>query len=104
MGIARLTPESVVTFLVEVSSEVKKLLESDGFNNRPAQNAFVLILNTMKAETNKLFDYLPEGERKTIIDDCITWMDIGMIIGNSPQWLVDVLLRNNAKLIEGGER
>lgn len=103
MGVAnkRLTPASLVTFLGEVSAEMKNLLESDGFT-RPAQNAFVLIMETMKAETQELFGYLPEGERLNIIADCITWMDIGMLIGRSPQWLVDVLLKNKAKLEDKG--
>lgn len=85
--------------LTEISKTVAPVLESPAFTTK-TRNAFVLIMDTMKRETGEIFSYMPEGERKIILDACITWMDIGLVLGNSPQAIVDILLSIKAKVTE----
>jgi hypothetical protein len=101
MGTANkiLTSSSFIAFLTEVSQESAKLLKDGNFDVRQ-RNAVVLIINTLRNHIDHEFSYLPEGDRKNIVAQCLTWLDIGMLIGKFPDWLADVLLKNKAQLAD----
>lgn len=92
-----LTNESFVGLLSEVSLEISKLLESDHFNIQQ-KNAFAIVFNTMRAQVADTFGYLPPAERDRIMALAVTWEDFGLLFGKAPQAIVDILLKNNAKV------
>lgn len=82
----------------EVSKEVKKILDNPP--DKMDREAFVAYYNTLMDMAEQVFDYLPEGERADIKTLCATWMDIGILLGRSPQLLTDILKRTGAKIEE----
>jgi hypothetical protein len=92
-----LTSESLADFLGKLPEKIDQILDSPDFD-KPAKKSLMLLMQSMKRETNDIFSYLPEGERRNIMDNCITWMDIGLFIGHSPRAMVELLLENKSKL------
>lgn len=89
--------ESFDAVMEEVSKEIKKILDIPPDMNR---EAFVTYLNTLVDMAELVFDYLPKGDREDIKTLCATWMDIGILLGRSPQLLTDILKRTGAEIEE----
>lgn len=94
--------EDLGVVMVEVSAEVKKILDNPP-ENKIDREAFLVYFNTLKDAVQVLFDYLPAGERTAVGDLCGTWMDVGILLGRSPKLLVDILKRTKAKIEEQKE-
>lgn len=94
--------ESLPAVLEELAKDVKRIMETPpGEDSEVA--AFVAIFNTLKDMVDEVFSYLPEGEKKLVIDMCGAWMDVGLLLGKSPKMLADILRRTKAKIeITGG--
>ena len=89
--------ESFDAVMEEVSKEIKKILDIPPDMNR---EAFVTYLNTLVDMAELVFDYLPKGDREDIKTLCATRMDIGILLGRSPQLLTDILKRTGAEIEE----
>jgi len=94
--------ESFGDVLEELSKEVKKILDTPP-DSTEEMVAFVIYMNTLRDMAKELFGYLPQGERGTLTDLCAAWLDIGLLLGKSPQLLADILKRTRAKITEDGE-
>lgn len=90
-------PESFETVMKEVAEEVKKILDKPPGKG---EMAFTVYYNTLRLAVRNTFSYLPKGERDNIETMCAVWMDVGILLGKSPQLLVDILKRTRAKLEE----
>lgn len=91
--------ESFDAVMKEVSKEIEKTLDIT-----QDREVFVTYLNTLIDMAELVFDYLPKGERDDIKTLCATWMDIGILLGRSPQLLTDILKRTGAEIEEGEAR
>jgi hypothetical protein len=92
-----LTSDSLAQFLTDLKDRIGQTMEN-ALNTNQRKNAFTLVMNTMKAQTDEIFDYLPSGEREAILNTCVTWLDIGLLAGKAPQELVDILIKGKGKL------
>jgi len=94
--------ESLEAVLDEVSKEITKVLaKTPSKGERIALSAF---FGTMTKTTldilNGIIFPLANEEREDILTACGTWFDIGMLAGRSPELLVAILKRANAKIEE----
>jgi hypothetical protein len=92
-----ITPETFTAVLEELSKDVKTIMDTPP-DSAEGRIAFVLFYNTLKDMSDQQFKYLPEGERDLITTMCAAWMDVGLLLGKSPQLLADILKRTKAKV------
>jgi hypothetical protein len=92
-----ITPETFTAVLEELSKDVKMIMDTPP-DSAEGRIAFVLFYNTLKDMSDEQFKYLPEGERDLIMTMCAAWMDVGLLLGKSPQLLADILKRAKAKV------
>jgi len=83
----------------EVSKEIEKILKILPESTMDRES-LVAYLNTLEDMAEVVYAYLPKGERANVITLCATWMDIGILLGRSPQILTDILKRTGAKIEE----
>jgi hypothetical protein len=92
-----IAPESFPSVLDELATEVKTIMDTPP-GNADEVAAFVAIFNTLEDMADEVFNYLPAGEKKLVIDMCAAWMDVGLLLGKSPKILADILRRTKAKI------
>jgi hypothetical protein len=81
-----------------VAAEVKKIIDTPP--DEATRDAFLTYFNTLLDVVDLVFDYLPKGDRSDIRNLCATWMDVGILLGKSPQLLTEILVRTGAKISE----
>lgn len=88
--------EDLPRIMHEVTKELKPLLstEMSGEEQRAANTFF----GTLSALTLDIFEYLPSEQQDEILTNCGTWFDIGMLLGKSPQVLMEILDRVKPKI------
>jgi len=92
-----ITPESFTAVLEELSRDVKNIMDTPP-DSAEGRVAFVLFYNTLRDTAEETFKYLPKMERDLITNMCAAWMDVGLLLGKSPQLLADILKRAKAKI------
>ena len=65
---------------------------------REQQEAATIFYGTLLRLMMEIFDYLPAEEQSRILVNCGTWMNVGIMIGKSPQKLVEILDAAKAKV------
>jgi len=80
-----------------VAAEVKKITDTPP-ENKTDRESFLTYFNTLINVIDVVYDYLPEGERSSLRNLCATWMDVGILLGKSPQLLTEILERTGAKI------
>ena len=55
------------------------------------QEASSIFYGTLCHLLMEIFGYLPAEEQSRILVNCQTWLDVGMLMGKSPQKLVEIL-------------
>jgi len=88
--------EALPEVMEEVTKELNPLLSR--VVTREEQEAAHMFFGTLATLTLDIFDYLPPGELDEVLVTCGTWFDIGVLLGKSPQLLVDILDRVNPKV------
>lgn len=82
----------------KLTEELRVLLQ---LPNSPAQKeASKIYLGTLLWLTLNIFDWLPPEQQSEILTTCGTWFDMGLLMGRSPNRLVDILARVNPRIIE----
>lgn len=89
---------SLEAVMDEMSNEVAKVMAK--MPNKEDSIAFSTFFGTL---TKIMLDITEEmglssEEQENIQTACGTWFDLGMLVGRSPQLLVDILKRANAKI------
>lgn len=83
--------EDLPRIMHEVTKELKPLLSTEmSGEEQKAANTF---FGTLSALTLDIFDYLPPEQQDEILTNCGTWFDIGVLLGKSPQLLLEILVR-----------
>ena len=90
-------PEDLGKVMEEVVKELKPLLSR---LTREEDLANITFFGTLSALTLNIFDYLPPEQQEEILINCGTWFDIGMLLGKSPQLLVEILERVKPKVVD----
>ena len=78
----------------EVTEQLKPLFRMSTEERR----AFNTFFGTLTALTLAICDYLPPEQQDEILAACGTWLDIGMLLGKSPQILQGILDRVKPKM------
>ena len=96
----RLAISSLMRFLDTLPNEVGDILDAIEAkdNDIGAKKCIPLVLKSLQDLTQDIFDYLPEGERKSILTTCGTWLVVGMLIGAAPHRFRELLLETKAKV------
>ena len=85
--------ESLKPVMDELSREIKPILEESGTEDQ--KEAFKVLLGTLFRLASDFFSYLPPEEQSHILVTCGTWLDVGLLVGKSPDKLVDILEKVN---------
>ena len=89
--VAVIAVDDLVEVMEEVAKELKPLLRRVVTGEEQiAINTFFCTLARM---TLNIFDYLPPEQQDEMLTNCGTWFDIGVLLGNSPQLLLEILTR-----------
>jgi len=81
----------------ELSKEVGKALEKPP-DKREEREAFLAFLGSLTTIAAKRFQYWPEEDKNDLLSICGTWMNVGILLGNSPKLLADILRKANARI------
>lgn len=65
---------------------------------REQQEAATVFYGTLCKMMMDIFGYLPAEEQSRILVNCQLWLDVGLLIGKSPQKLVEILEAANAEV------
>lgn len=65
---------------------------------REQQEASTVFYGTLCQLMMEIFGYLPAEEQSRILVNCQLWLDVGLLIGKSPQKLVEILDAVNAEV------
>ncbi len=87
------------TVMDELSKEVAKTLEKPP-DKREAGEAFLAFFCSLTTIVAKRFKYWPEEDKNDLLSICGTWMNVGILLGKSPELLADILKRANARIEE----
>ncbi len=88
--------EDLPEVMEEVTKELKPLLSRVG--TREEQEAANTFFGTLASLALDIFGYLPPEQQSEILINCGTWFDIGVLLGKSPQLLLEILDRVNPKV------
>ena len=80
----------------EVTKELKPLLSK--VVTPEEQEVAHTFFSTLASLTLDIFDYLPPEQQEEILANCGTWFDIGVLLGKSPQLLLEILNRVNPQV------
>ncbi len=82
--------------MAEMSREITDILgEPLTASQQKATAVFYGVLCQLMME---IFGYLPSEEKSRILVNCQTWLDLGLLMGKSPQKLVEILEKVNAEI------
>lgn len=62
------------------------------------QEAAAVFYGTLCQLMMEIFGYLPAEEQSRVLTNCQTWMNVGLLLGKSPQKLVEILDTANAEI------
>ncbi len=82
----------------EVANQIKPILEEQ--KTEDEKYAFDLLLGTMLVVMDRVFGYLPPEEQSNILATCVTWFDLGLLMGRSPKKLVDIMEKVNPGIVK----
>jgi len=82
----------------KLTEELQPVLQSS--TDPQLREAEKVFLGTLYQLTLKIFDWLPPEQQSEILTACGTWFDIGLLMGNAPLKLVDVIRNVNPRLID----
>jgi hypothetical protein len=82
--------------MAELTRQLKSAL-GEGMT-KEQQEAASIFYGTLCQLMMDIFGYLPAEEQSRIMVNCQTWLDVGMLIGKSPQKLVEILDAVNAEV------
>ncbi len=75
--------------MAELTRQLKSALGES--MTREQQEAAAIFYGTLTKSMMEIFGYLPAEEQSRILVNCGVWMDVGILIGKSPQKLVEIL-------------
>jgi len=81
--------ESLKPVMDELTRQLKPAL--DERMTREQQEAASIFLGTLRHLMMEIFGYLPAEEQSRILVNCGTWFNVGLLMGKSPQKLVEIL-------------
>lgn len=88
--------EDLEKVMKEVTRELKPLLNK---KMSPEERRLTqTFLGTLLVLTLDIFHYLPPKDQDEILTNCGTWFDIGMLLGRSPELLVEILNKIDPKV------
>lgn len=88
--------ESQRPVMAELTRQLKSALGER--MTREQQEAAAIFYGTLTKLMIDIFGYLPAEEQSRILVNCGVWMDVGILIGKSPQKLVEILDAANAEV------
>ena len=88
--------ESLRPVMAEVTRQLKSALGER--MTREQQEAATVFYGTLFQLMMDIFGYLPAEEQSRILVNCQLWLDVGMLMGKSPQKLVEILDAANAEV------
>ncbi len=88
--------ESQRTVVDELTRQIKDCLGEPMTEDQ--QEAATVFYGTLCQMMTEIFGYLPADEQSRILENCRSWMGVGMLLGKSPQKLVDILDKVNAEI------
>ena len=92
----RISREFLKPVMDELTRELKSVLNER--LTREQQEASTIFYGTLCHMLMEIFGYLPAEEQSRILVNCQTWLDVGMLMGKSPQKLVEILDAANAEV------
>ena len=92
----RISRESRRPVMDEVTKQLKPALGER--MTREQQEAATIFYGTLCHLLMETFGYLPAEEQSRILVNCQMWLDVGILIGKSPQKLVEILDVVNAEV------
>jgi len=88
--------ESQKPVMAELTRQLKTALDERMTGEQ--QEAAAVFYGTLCQLMMKIFGYLPDEEQSRIMVNCQMWLDVGILIGKSPQKLVEILDAVNAEV------
>ena len=82
--------------MAELTKQLKSVLSER--MTREQQEASTVFYGTLCQMMMDIFGYLPTEEQSRILVNCQMWLDVGILIGKSPQKLVEILDAVNAEV------
>jgi len=80
----------------ELTREIKKCLGEPLTGDQ--QEAATVFYGTLCELMTEIFGYLPADEQSRILTNCRSWLGVGLVLGKSPQKLVEILDKVNAEI------
>ena len=90
------TKESQASVMAEVTKELNKSLRQSMTEDQ--QEASLIFYGTLCQWMMELFGYLPPEEQSRILTNCQMWLNVGILLGKSPQKLVEILDAADAEI------
>lgn len=91
-------PDDQMKLMEQLTQELQPILQSS--TDPQIKEAQKVFLGTLYQLTLKIFDWLPPEQQSEILTACGTWFDIGLLMGNAPLKLVDVIRNVKPRLID----
>ena len=88
--------ESLRPVMAELTRQLKPALGER--MTREQQEAATVFYGTLTKLMMGIFSYLPAEEQSRILVNCQMWLDVGLLMGKSPQKLVEILDAANAEV------
>jgi len=91
-------PDDIGKVMIHVPEELQPVLTS--FKGHQEKMVGEVFTGTMVRFILNLFSWLPQEQQSEILTACVTWFDIGLIMGNSPLRLAEMLEGTNSRLVD----
>jgi len=91
-------PDDIGKVMIRVPEELQPILMS--FTEQQEKFVGEVFTGTMVRFILDLFSWLPQEHQSEILTACVTWFDIGLIMGNSPLRLAEMLKGTNSRLVD----
>lgn len=88
--------ESQRPVMAELTRQLKSALGES--MTKEQQEAASIFYGTLCQLMMEFFGYLPADEQSRILVNCQTWLNVGLLLGKSPQKLVEILDAANAEI------
>ncbi len=80
----------------ELTKEIKNCLGEPMTEDQ--QEAATVFYGTLCQMMTEIFGYLPAEEQSRVLVNCRSWLGVGLLLGKSPQKLVEILDTVNAEI------
>lgn len=91
-----ISKESQRPVMAELTRQLKSALGER--MTREQQEAAAVFYGTLCQLMMEIFGYLPAEEQSRILVNCQMWLNVGLLLGKSPQKLVEILDTANAEV------